>query len=76
MNTLHKSLMPALENFDCEEMWSCRRIFWASTPQQEKCKVLLLSMIVAGMQYAIMNCHGLQKNVRLDRNGRTQPYTH
>jgi hypothetical protein len=68
--------MPVLESFDCEEMWSYRRTFWVSTPQQEKCKVLLLSTIVAEMQYAIMNCHGLQKNVQLDRNGRTQPYTH
>ncbi len=76
MNTLHKSVMPALENFDCVEMWSYRRTFWASTPQQEKCKVLLLSTIVAEMQYVIMNCHGLHKNVRLDRNGRTQRYTH
>ena len=34
---------------------------------------MLLSTIVARMQSAIMNWHGLQKNVRLDHNGQTQP---
>jgi hypothetical protein len=27
VNTLHKSVTPTPENFFCEEMWSCRRIF-------------------------------------------------
>jgi len=73
---LHKSVTPTLGTCfarRCGPVVESSRLRHGS---RRNGKELLLSMIVARMQSAILNWHGLQESVLPDHNGQTQHYKH